>query len=71
LEFLQVNGFSTLAENIADNGGIREAYRAYQRYKERHDTEHVLPGLEDFSHDQLLFLAFANASILLFLVFMQ
>lgn len=59
-----------MAENIADNGGIREAYRAYQRYKERHDTEKVLPGLEDFSHDQLLFLAFANVSIL-FMVFIQ
>ncbi|XP_033610621.1 endothelin-converting enzyme homolog [Cryptotermes secundus] len=56
----KVNGFSTLAENIADNGGIREAYRAYQRYKERHDTEQVLPGMESFSHNQLLFLAFAN-----------
>jgi predicted metalloendopeptidase len=72
LKFLQVNGFSTLAENIADNGGIREAYRAYQRYKERHDPELVLPGMEDFSHEQLLFLSYGNVSILLFyLIFVQ
>ncbi|XP_021930989.1 endothelin-converting enzyme homolog isoform X2 [Zootermopsis nevadensis] len=56
----KLDGLRTLAENIADNGGIREAYRGYQRYKERHDVEQVLPGLEEFSHDQLLFLAFAN-----------
>jgi membrane metallo-endopeptidase-like protein 1 len=63
MKFLQVDGQHTLAENIADNGGIREAYRAYQRYKERHNPEKALPGMEDFSHDQLLFLAFANVSI--------
>ena len=57
-----MDGKFTLAENIADNGGIREAYRAYQRYKERHDPEPKLPGLEKLSHDQLLFLSFANVS---------
>ncbi|KAJ9587777.1 hypothetical protein L9F63_018803 [Diploptera punctata] len=56
----KVNGKQTLAENIADNGGIREAYRAYQKYKERHVPEPYLPGLENFTHEQLLFLAFAN-----------
>ncbi|PSN55113.1 hypothetical protein C0J52_01882 [Blattella germanica] len=59
-ENYKVNGKQTLAENIADNGGIREAFKAYQKYKERHDPEPYLPGLESFTHEQLLFLAFAN-----------
>ena len=56
----QVNGFQTQGENIADNGGIREAYRAYQRLKARSDNQQALPGLVDYSHDQLFFLGFAQ-----------
>ncbi|XP_033207207.1 neprilysin-4-like isoform X2 [Belonocnema kinseyi] len=55
-----VNGFNTQGENIADNGGIREAYRAYQRLKDRSPNQQALPGLVDYSHDQLFFLGFAQ-----------
>ncbi|XP_024082205.1 neprilysin-1 isoform X1 [Cimex lectularius] len=56
----RLNGSLTLAENIADNGGVREAYHAYKRFVERNGEEPLLPGLDHYSHDQLFFLAYAN-----------
>jgi len=58
----QINGSHTLAENIADNGGVREALLAYRNYRRRHGEEPILPGFQDFTHDQLFFLGFANVS---------
>ncbi|XP_071451226.1 endothelin-converting enzyme homolog isoform X2 [Hetaerina americana] len=57
-----VNGKQTLGENIADNGGIHEAWAAYNRYKQRTNeiTDSRLPGLEQFSQDHLLFIAFGS-----------
>ncbi|XP_067010330.2 endothelin-converting enzyme homolog [Anabrus simplex] len=56
----KISGQRTLAENIADNGGLREALLAYRRYLKRNGPEPKLAGLEEFSHEQLLFLGFAN-----------
>lgn len=56
----QVNGINTQGENIADNGGIREAYRAYQRLITRSPYQQALPGLVDYSNEQLFFLGFAQ-----------
>jgi len=58
-----VNGQLTLRENIADNGGIREAYRAFKRLKARRGLDVFsprLPGLEQYSPDQLFFIGYAT-----------
>ncbi|KAF3847621.1 hypothetical protein F7725_020649 [Dissostichus mawsoni] len=56
---LHLNGNNTLGENIADNGGIRQAYQAYKNYVKEHGEEPSLPGI-GLSHDQLFFLNFAQ-----------
>ena len=55
-----MNGKNTQGENIADNGGIRETYRAYLRSVESEGTEPRLPGLQQFSPEQLLFVSYAQ-----------
>uniref|UniRef100_A0AAY4CL05 Neprilysin n=1 Tax=Denticeps clupeoides TaxID=299321 RepID=A0AAY4CL05_9TELE len=54
-----LNGNLTLGENIADNGGIRQSYQAYQNYVKKHGPEKPLPGI-DLNHEQLFFLNFAQ-----------
>uniref|UniRef100_A0A672V6M8 Membrane metalloendopeptidase like 1 n=1 Tax=Strigops habroptila TaxID=2489341 RepID=A0A672V6M8_STRHB len=54
-----VSGISTLGENIADNGGVRQAYKAYLKWLEQEGKEPKLPGL-NLSHKQLFFLNFAQ-----------
>jgi len=51
-----------LGENIADNGGIRSSMKAYQKLRARSgpDFKELLPGLEFFSPEKLLYLAFSN-----------
>nr|XP_045607811.1 neprilysin-1-like [Procambarus clarkii] len=55
-----LNGVNTQGENVADNGGLREALLAYQKYIERYGEEPRLPGLTDYDPYQLLFLSNAN-----------
>nr|CAD7571921.1 unnamed protein product [Timema californicum] len=57
-----VNGINTQGENIADNGGLREALRAYRKFQARqNETEDkILPGLAEYSPDQLFFLGFTH-----------
>ncbi|XP_053546318.1 membrane metallo-endopeptidase-like 1 [Bombina bombina] len=54
-----VSGIITLGENIADNGGVRQAYKAYLKWVQRHGKEPKLPGL-DLTYKQLFFLNFAQ-----------
>ncbi|XP_074496356.1 endothelin-converting enzyme-like 1 [Sebastes fasciatus] len=55
----RVNGRLTLGENIADMGGLKLSYFAYQKWVREHGPERPLPGLK-YTHEQLVFIAFAQ-----------
>ncbi|KAL8588014.1 hypothetical protein ACOMHN_026131 [Nucella lapillus] len=54
-----IDGKLTQGENIADNGGLKQAYRAYRKWVEKHGEERLLPGI-GLTHDQLFFLNYAQ-----------
>ncbi|KAM6907958.1 phosphate-regulating neutral endopeptidase PHEX [Lycodopsis pacificus] len=59
---LNVRGKRTLAENVADNGGMREAFRAYRRWIDESRggvEESRLPGV-GLNNNQLFFLSYAH-----------
>ncbi|XP_054009657.1 neprilysin-4-like isoform X1 [Hylaeus anthracinus] len=57
---MQIDGFKTQGENIADNGGIKQAFRAYERWLELNgNADEILPGL-NATGKQLFFLHFAQ-----------
>ncbi|KAI6220479.1 Phosphate-regulating neutral endopeptidase [Aphelenchoides besseyi] len=57
-----VDGTQTQGENIADNGGIRAAYNAYQAHKDFYGDDPRLPDdkFNEFTPEQLFFLGFAR-----------
>lgn len=58
---LKINGILTQGENIADNGGIRQAYKAYRAYVDKLGHEEKrLPGYESYSNNQIFFIAYAQ-----------
>ncbi|CAD5214453.1 unnamed protein product [Bursaphelenchus xylophilus] len=57
-----VDGSHTQGENIADNGGIQAAYRAYRSAVGVNGPDAALPGklIGQFTFDQLFFLSFGR-----------
>ncbi|KAF9770069.1 hypothetical protein IL306_012428 [Fusarium sp. DS 682] len=51
-----VNGVKTLAENIADAGGVAASFRAWKNWEKEQGKAKSLPGLGNFTHEQLLFI---------------
>jgi len=58
--FFQVNGQNTQGENIADNGGVRESFRAYKLSVDAQGPESKLPGLLDYTPEQMFFISYAQ-----------
>ncbi|CAG2168928.1 unnamed protein product, partial [Oppiella nova] len=55
-----LNGNKTLGEDIADNGGLRESYRAFQTHVQTYGEPPRLPHVSQYSPQQLFFLSFAS-----------
>ena len=54
-----VNGEATQEENIADAGGISASYTAWKKRALARPNQ-KLPGLEEFTQDQIFFLTYAS-----------
>jgi len=57
---VKLNGKLTAGENIADNGGVKLAYQAYQTWKARQRTPPPAV-VEGYTDDQLYFMAYAQS----------
>jgi putative endopeptidase len=55
-----VNGTLTLGENLADNGGVKTAYRAFLNHSRVNGAE-SLPLIQGIDADQLFFIGYAQS----------
>lgn len=56
----QINGINTQGENIADNGGLKFSYNAYRKWTEKMGIEKRLPGLQQYSPEQMFWISAAQ-----------
>merc|ERR550519_762231 len=59
-EDAHLNGKNTQGENVADNGGVHESFRAYMNSVAQLGPEPALPGLTQFTPDQMFFVSFSQ-----------
>ncbi|CAF0910418.1 unnamed protein product [Adineta steineri] len=57
---MTLNGNTTRSENIADIAGTELAFLAYKQWLKVHGTEHRLPLLDKYTHEQMFFIAFSQ-----------
>uniref|UniRef100_A0A0N5B2Z9 Peptidase_M13 domain-containing protein n=1 Tax=Strongyloides papillosus TaxID=174720 RepID=A0A0N5B2Z9_STREA len=56
-----INGLITLAENIADNGGLKIAHRAYMKHLQSISGKDIgVPAYKDYTNEQLFFISFGR-----------
>ncbi|MEM7582785.1 MAG: M13 family metallopeptidase [Acidobacteriota bacterium] len=58
-EGVSVNGKLTLGENIADIGGVKQAFEAYKIWQKR-QKDVPEPSVEGLTHEQLFFVAYGQ-----------
>lgn len=59
-EGLNIDGKLTLGENLADIGGLKQAYKAFQRWRKRQEEPADRTAVSGLSDDQLFFVAYAQ-----------
>uniref|UniRef100_A0A0N5B502 Peptidase_M13 domain-containing protein n=1 Tax=Strongyloides papillosus TaxID=174720 RepID=A0A0N5B502_STREA len=58
---ININGLQTLPENIADNGGLKLAHRAYMKWLQSNGGKDIeVPGFEKFTKEQLFFISYGR-----------